>query len=172
MLAQSDAGRGTFETAKGCHDDARASRTETNQQPPPCDGAVRIAADDRGIERLFRYCLRPLFSLDRLHLLTDGRNGYTVKKFGRRASRVRNMTPVECITRLCGVVPPPYYPLPRFHGVIAPRARLHKAIVAQPSRDVRPSCSAKVGQLESSSSKNCDACEAYPFAHGRTMCSW
>jgi len=77
--------------------------------------------DDRGLKRLFRYCLRPPFSLDRLRLLPDGRYGYSVKKFGRRACCVRIMTPVECLARLCALVPPPYYPLTRYHGVIAPR---------------------------------------------------
>jgi len=42
MLAQLAAGRGTFEKVKGCHDDAQASQTETNPQPPTCDGAVTL----------------------------------------------------------------------------------------------------------------------------------
>ena len=168
MLAQVAAGRGTFETVQGCHDDVRTSSSERNPRPLHCDGAVsfcgfslhapvRIAADDRGRERLFRYCLRPLFSLDRLHLLTDGRYGYTVKKCGRRASRGRNMTPVECLARLCALVPPAYYPSTRFQGVIAPRARLRKAIVDQPPRDVRPYCSAKRCRVAARESKNRDA---------------
>jgi len=136
MLAQLAAGRGTFENVKNCTDHAQTIRTETNLQPPPCDGAVifcgfnlhasvRIAAnDDLGRERLFRCCLRPPFSLDRLRLLPVGRDGYSVKNSGRRASRVRIMTPLECLARLRGLVPPPYCPLTRYHGVIAPRARL------------------------------------------------
>ena len=31
------------------------------------------------------------------------------------------MTPVECLARLCALIPPPRYPLTRFHGVLAPR---------------------------------------------------
>jgi len=101
MLAQVAAGRGTFEKVKNCPDDAQASRTETNPQPPPCDGAVtlcgfnlhasvRVAADDdRARERLSRYCLRPPCSLDRLCLFPDGCYGYSVKKPGPRESRFR-----------------------------------------------------------------------------------
>ncbi|MFG1691684.1 transposase, partial [Gemmatimonadota bacterium] len=37
------------------------------------DGSVRIEATDRtGLERLIRYCARPPFALERLHLV-DGR---------------------------------------------------------------------------------------------------
>ena len=39
------------------------------------------------------------------------------------------MTPVECIARLCALVPPPRYPLTRFHGVLAPRAKLQPRVV-------------------------------------------
>ena len=62
--------------------------------------SVRITAnDDRGRERLFRYCLRPPFSFDRLRLLPDGRYGYSVKKSGHRGYRMRIMTPLECLAK-------------------------------------------------------------------------
>ena len=89
----------------------------------------------------------------------SGRYGYTVKKSGRRASRVRFMTPVERLDGLCALVPPPYHSLTGYHGVIAPRARLRNAVVPQPPRDVRPSCSG-------------DARAPYPFARSTRMCSW
>ncbi|MCL2824183.1 MAG: transposase [Polyangiaceae bacterium] len=102
--------------------------------------SVRIAAsDDRSRDRLFRYCQCPTFSLDRLHLLPDGRIGYHVKKSGRRASRVRMMTPVECLAGLCALIPPPFLPFTRFHGVIAPRSKPRKAILVKPPRDVTAS---------------------------------
>ena len=52
-----------------------------------------------------------------------------MKKSSRRVSRCRIMTPIECIARLCALVPPPRYPLTRFHGVLAPRAKLRPRIV-------------------------------------------
>jgi hypothetical protein len=39
------------------------------------------------------------------------------------------MTPVEYIARLCALVPPPRCPLARFHGVLAPRAKLRSRVV-------------------------------------------
>jgi Putative transposase len=70
--------------------------------------SVTIAADDDlGRERLCRYGLRPPFSLSRFRLLRDGRISYRVKKSTRRTSRCRIMTPVECIARLCALVPSP-----------------------------------------------------------------
>ncbi len=57
---------------------------------------------------------------------------------------------VGCIARLCALVLPPRYPLMRFYGVLAPRAKLHRRIaptlpptarrpcVEPPSRRQRP----------------------------------
>jgi Putative transposase/Transposase zinc-binding domain len=102
--------------------------------------SVTIAADDDlGRERLCRYGLRPPFSLARFRALRDGRISYRVKKSSRRISRCRIMTPIECIARLCALVPPPRYPLTRFHGVLAPRAKLRPRIVPRlPSTTTRP----------------------------------
>jgi hypothetical protein len=79
------------------------------------------AEDDLGRERLSRYGLRPPFSLSRLRVLRDGRISYQVKKSSRRISRCRLMTPVECIARLCALVPPPRYPLTRSRGNPTPK---------------------------------------------------
>jgi hypothetical protein len=84
--------------------------------------SLTIAAeDDLGRERRCRYGLRPPFSLARFRVLRDGRISYRVKKSSRRAARCRIMAPIECIARLCTLVPPPRYPLTRFHGVLAAR---------------------------------------------------
>jgi hypothetical protein len=95
------------------------------------------ADDDLGRERLCRYGLRPPFSLSRFRVLRDGRISYRVKKSSRRVSPCRIMTPVECIARLCALVPPPRYPLTRFHGVLAPRAKLRPRIVPKLPEGVR-----------------------------------
>jgi len=41
--------------------------------------------------------------------------------------------------------------------MIAPRARIRKAVVPQPPQDLRPSCSAKRSKVEAGESKNRDA---------------
>jgi len=82
---------------------------------------VRMAASDsEGRERLFRYCARPSRSVERFSMLPDGRVAYALKKPGRRGSTHRRMEPQERMARLAALVPPPWHPLIRFHGVRAP----------------------------------------------------
>jgi hypothetical protein len=38
------------------------------------------------------------------------------------------MTPASFLARLCALIPPPRYALTRFHGVLAPRAKLRPRI--------------------------------------------
>jgi hypothetical protein len=66
---------------------------------------------------------------DGAHLGASGAGEPSVKKSARRSLRCRIMTPVECIARLCALVPPPRYPLTRFHGLLAPRAKLRPRVV-------------------------------------------
>ena len=84
--------------------------------------AVRLGAgDDEGRERLIRYCARPPFALERLEEMKDGRISYLMKT-ARRGSTHRVMTPMEFMGRLAILVPPPYFPLVRYHGVFAARS--------------------------------------------------
>ena len=39
------------------------------------------------------------------------------------------MTPMELLARLSALIPPPRYPLVRYHGVLAPRSSWRKAVV-------------------------------------------
>jgi hypothetical protein len=94
---------------------------------------VRIAAeDDRGRERLCRYGARPPFSLERLRMLSGGRIAYRIKKLGAGRAKHRVMTPLELLARLAALVPPPRYPLVRYHGVLAPHAEWRREIVPRP----------------------------------------
>ncbi|MCC6553076.1 MAG: transposase, partial [Polyangiaceae bacterium] len=95
--------------------------------------AVRIeAADDEARERLARYCARPAFALDRLSVLPDGRIAYEIKVPSKRATH-RVMSPIELLARLAALVPPPRYPLVRYHGVLAPHSKWHSEVVPRPS---------------------------------------
>jgi hypothetical protein len=89
-------------------------------------------SDDLGRERLCRYLTRPAFSLARIALRRDGTVSYRVKKHGRRKATHRVMTPVEFLARLSSLIPPPRYPLLRFHGVVAPRHKLRARVVPAP----------------------------------------
>jgi hypothetical protein len=151
ILAEVATQRGTLENVK---DDTGEYQGPAEPAAPLRDEAVTrhgfnlhasltIAAnDDLGRERLCRYGLRPPFSLSRFRVLRDGRISYRVKKSARRSSRCRIMTPVECIARLCALVPPPRYPLTRFHGVLAPRAKLRPHIVPKLPPNASRSCAA------------------------------
>jgi Putative transposase/Transposase zinc-binding domain len=94
--------------------------------------AVRVAADDdEGRERLIRYCARPPFGLDRIEELKDGRVSYLMKT-ARRGSTHRVMTPMEFMGRLAILVPPPYFPLVRYHGVFAARSSWRALVTPKP----------------------------------------
>ena len=44
------------------------------------------------------------------------------------------MTPLEFLARLSAIVPPPRYPLVRYHGVLGPRSRWRALVVPRPQR--------------------------------------
>jgi len=74
------------------------------------DASVRIESHDRaGLERLIRYCARPPFALDRLHLV-GGRSGQVLyilpgpDPAGRTALR---LSALEFLDRLANLLPPP-----------------------------------------------------------------
>jgi hypothetical protein len=108
-------------------------------------GVTLAANDDLGRERLCRYLTRPPFALGRLQQRRDGTVTYRVKKAGRGRVRVRVMTPVELLARLAAIVPPPRYPLLRFHGVLAPRHAWRARIVPQPPAPSPPRCAPTPG---------------------------
>jgi hypothetical protein len=100
--------------------------------------AVRLAAgDDEGRERLIRYCARPPFAMERIEELKDGRIAYLVKT-PRRGGTHRVMTPVEFLGRLAILVPPPYFPLVRYHGVFAARSKWRPRVTLKPPGGVAP----------------------------------
>jgi hypothetical protein len=102
-----------------------------------CDGfdvhcAVRLAADDdRGRERLVRYCTRPSFALDRIEVLRDGRIAYLLK-VPRKGRTHRIMAPMEFMARLAALIPRPKIPLVRYHGVFAARSSWRRLVTPKP----------------------------------------
>ncbi len=92
------------------------------------------ALDRKGREQLVRYCLRPAIANERLSILRDGSVAYRTKyPKGRRTHRV--MQPMEFLARLAAIVPPPRFPLWRYHGVLAPGAPWRKHIVPASAPD-------------------------------------
>jgi hypothetical protein len=65
-------------------------------------------------------------------VLPGGRIAYRIKKLGAGRAKHRVMTPLELLARLAALVPPPRYPLVRYHGVLAPHAAWRREIVPRP----------------------------------------
>ncbi len=103
------------------------------------DASVRIEGDDRaGLERLVRYCARGPLALERLYApggiasLTspDARLVYRLPAPDPSGRTELWLTPIELLERLARLVPPPRIHRHRYHGLLAPHARLRSVVVA------------------------------------------
>ncbi|TVR60583.1 MAG: IS91 family transposase [Gemmatimonadales bacterium] len=103
------------------------------------DGSVRIEALDRaGLERLVRYCARGPLALERLHAPSgvaalsspDARLVYRLPEPDVHGRQELRLTPLELLERLARLVPPPRIHRHRYHGVLAPNARLRATVVS------------------------------------------
>jgi hypothetical protein len=93
------------------------------------DVGTCIEADDReGLERLLRYCARPALALERLRQLDAEHLVYESVKPGPGGSVSLLLTPLELISRLAALIPPPRVHRHRYYGVLAPHAPLRAAV--------------------------------------------
>ena len=94
---------------------------------------VRCAADDRqGLEQLCRYITRPAISNERLSVNRAGQVVLKLETAWRDGTSHHVMEPMEFMQRLAALVPRPRLHLIRFHGVLAPNAKLRKAMLPVP----------------------------------------
>jgi hypothetical protein len=56
--------------------------------------------------------------------------------------------PLDLISRLCAMIPPPWFHMIRFHGILAPHAKLRAEVVPGPPSDAQPAAFARSPQLE------------------------
>ena len=102
------------------------------------NASVRIEATDReGLERLIRYCARPPFALERLHLV-GGRSDqilYILPKPDPAGRTALRLTALEFLDRLATILPPPRIHRHRYHGVFAPNAPLRPLVTARAQED-------------------------------------
>jgi hypothetical protein len=93
---------------------------------------VTVAAQDRaGLERLLRYCARPIFASERLQWIEkDQRLVYRLPKPRPDGQTVLYLTPMEFLDKLAVLIPPPRKHRHRYHGVLAPNAPLRQAVTA------------------------------------------
>jgi len=128
----------------GDHDDARWSRREQRYAAEHkrfnLHAGVHLPATDiESREKLYRYALRPCFALERLTRLPDGRIAYRMKAPHSRRATHRLMTPLEFLARASALVPPPRFPLVRYHGVLAPNSPYRSRVVPRaPDRMTAP----------------------------------
>ena len=93
---------------------------------------VMVPAWDRsGLERLFRYCARPIFASERLQWIEkDQRLIYRLPKPRPHGQTVLTLTPLEFLDKLALLIPPPRKYRHRYQGVLAPNAALREAVTA------------------------------------------
>jgi hypothetical protein len=96
---------------------------------------VRCEANDRqGIEQLCRYITRPAIANERLSVNREGNVVLKLKTAYRNGATHIVMTPMEFMQRLAALVPRPRLHLIRFHGVLAPNAKLRSQVVPAPAQ--------------------------------------
>ena len=102
------------------------------------NASVRIEATDReGLERLIRYCARPPFALERLHLV-GGRSDqilYILPKPDPAGRTALRLSALEFLDRLATILPPPRIHRHRYHGVFAPNAPLRPLVTERAHQD-------------------------------------
>jgi len=103
---------------------------------------VRCGTDQRKqLERLCRYITRPVIANERLKLDGSGDVVLQLKSAWRNGTTHIRMSPLEFMQRLAALVPRPRLHLIRFHGVLAPNAKLRAAIVPGSAQNVGvPTC--------------------------------
>jgi ribosomal protein S27E len=96
--------------------------------------AVRCGADQRKqLEHLCRYITRPAIANERLKRNAAGQVVLQLKSAYQDGTTHVVMSPLEFMQRLAALVPRPRLHLIRFHGVLAPNAKLRAAIVPTPA---------------------------------------
>ena len=115
---------------------ARASTPElrVNAHGFSLHAAVRWRADQRNeLEQLCRYITRPAIANERLKRNRAGQVVLQLKSPYKDGTTHIVMEPLEFMERLAALVPRPRLHLIRFHGVLAPNAKLRSRIVPAPA---------------------------------------
>ena len=103
--------------------------------------AVRCRAHQRKeLERLCRYITRPAIANERLKRNCAGQVVLQLKSPYRDGTTHIVMSPLEFLQRLAALVPRPRLHLIRFHGVLAPHAKLRTQIVPSEPVNAHEAC--------------------------------
>lgn len=100
---------------------------------------AKVALDGRDrarLERLCRYIARPPLSQERLSMDPDRRVKVSFKAAWKDGTHALLLDPLDFISRLCALIPPPRFHMWRYHGVLAARATARAEVV--PGRNPPP----------------------------------
>ena len=129
---------------------------------------VRCAADDRdALEQLCRTITRPALANERVQINAAGQVVLKLKTAWRDGTTHLVMSPLEFMQRLAALVPRPRLHLIRFHGVLAPNAKLRALVVLQEV----PQEVLQVPETPAQQAKPA-ACEANCAHHRAVRLSW
>jgi hypothetical protein len=104
--------------------------------------AVRWRADQRKeLEQLCRYITRPAIANERLKRNRAGQVVLQLKSPYKDGTTHIVVEPLEFMERLAALAPRPHLHLIRFHGVLAPNAKLRSKIVPAPAQRATESSS-------------------------------
>ena len=99
---------------------------------------VRIEAEDRdGLERLIRYCARPVFSGERLGMVGD-KLCYSLPKPTADGQTIMVLKPHELLHKLAQLIPPPKRHRHHYHGVLAPNSPLRTQMATNANKRIIP----------------------------------
>ncbi len=103
------------------------------------DGSVKIHRYDRkGLERLLRYCARPIFASDRLEKLSDNTLIYKPTTQWKTAAGFKQqpiyLSPLEFIDKIALLIPPPRKHRYLYFGVLAPNSPYRDLVTTQASQ--------------------------------------
>jgi hypothetical protein len=93
---------------------------------------ANVAVDGRDrkrLERLVRYVARPPLSQERLERHGDGRVRLRFKAAWKDGTDAILLDPLDFISRLCALVPPPRFHTLRYHGVLSAHATARREVV-------------------------------------------
>ena len=93
---------------------------------------AKVVVDGRDrpqLERLCRYVARPPLSLERLSRTRDGLVKVEFKRAWKDGTDAVLLSPLDFISRLCALVPPPRSHTCRYHGVLAAHSKVRAEVV-------------------------------------------
>ncbi len=94
------------------------------------NGSVRLPDWDRsGLERLVRYCVRPAFSAERLDRWDSDTFVYRLKRPLASGETSLVLSPLEFLSRLAALVPPPRRHGLQYYGVLSAHAKLREKVI-------------------------------------------